>query len=373
MNRKFLLTAALTMGSVLIPMASVTTAHAQNSEKDKALSIYRKGRIQYDLGRWKKAIALFEEAYGIFPDAAYLFNIAQSYRQSDDCKQAAFFYKRFLSIAPGAPNRREVEGYIRDLDETCRLRGQSNLTPPDTSSDPVVKTDPDPDANKPNNTAIKSEPASGGTQIAALSDNTNAAISTSGGDAPAESGKASGPSALVFHAYVGGSLLILDDLVSPTNTPKVSTQLRGNLTLGIGYPVQVGPVLLDLGVNASAINYRWRVDETTSGSVGFATVVANVGARYPIADKVMLRGEVGLGVMAISGLDDANNPFLNGSEIDGTLSSFAARLAIGGEYALTDSLAASVAIVFQGTQAPEGLLVDNLNSAQALVGVRYSL
>ncbi len=368
MNRKFLLTAALTMSSVLIPMASVTTAHAQSGDKDKALSVYRKGRIQYDLGRWQKAIALFEEAYGIFPDAAYLFNIAQSYRQSDDCKQAAFFYKRFLSISPGAPNRREVEGYIQDLDETCRLRGRSNLTQPDTTNDPIIKTKPDvgtgdqPDPNKLNNTVIKSDPVTGGTQVAVVS-----------GDAQPD--KADGPSLLVVHFHIGPSKLSLDDVVTQNigqgNTPQVTSQLRTKVALGLGYPIQAGPLLLDVGILTTFVTVVTSSDDIDP--ILFTTALANVGARYSVADKIMIRGTFGLGPMFVSGLSNPNNPLSRPGKPSAALTVLAARVAIGGEYALTDSLAASIMISMQFAQTHENLIVDNLNSAQSLFGVRYSL
>ncbi len=367
MNRKFLLTAALTMSSVLIPMASVTTAHAQSGDKDKALSVYRKGRIQYDLGRWEKAIALFEEAYGIFPDAAYLFNIAQSYRQSDDCKQAAFFYKRFLSISPGAPNRREVEGYIQDLDEACRLRGGSNLTQPDTTNDPVNKTGPDvgnpdkqnPDPNKPNNTAVTSDPVSG-TQSGVISD-----------DAPPESDKADGPSLLVVHFQIGPSKLALNDAVNENNTPQITSQLRTKMALGLGYPIQAGPLLLDVGILTSFVTIVTSNDDIDP--ILFSTALANVGARYPVADKIMIHGTFGVGPMFVSGLSNPNNPLSRRDKPSAALTVFAARVALGGEYALTDSIGASMMISLQSAQTHENLIVDNLNSAQALFGVRYSL
>ena len=41
---------------------------------------------------------------------AYLYNVAQAYRQGGKCKDAAFFYKRYLSLKPDAPNRADVEG-----------------------------------------------------------------------------------------------------------------------------------------------------------------------------------------------------------------------------------------------------------------------
>src|SRR5262245_36227691 len=49
----------------------------------------------YNLGDFEKAVALFKEAYSDYPESAFLFNIAQTYRQAGDCKQAQVFYKPF--------------------------------------------------------------------------------------------------------------------------------------------------------------------------------------------------------------------------------------------------------------------------------------
>src|SRR5689334_22350859 len=69
-----------------------------NDPRERAKEFYMRGRKNYDLGKFKRAVALFTRAYEEFSDGAFLFNIAQSYRQLDDCKQALFFYKRFLSV-----------------------------------------------------------------------------------------------------------------------------------------------------------------------------------------------------------------------------------------------------------------------------------
>lgn len=378
MNRKIVLAAALMGSSILLPAVSVNVAHAQESNKDKALDAYEKGDRQYNLGRWTAAIALFEQAYSLDPDAAYLFNIAQAYRQADDCKQAAFFYKRYLSINTSAPNRTQVEGYIQDLDEACRNRAQSNLTPPD-NKDPNGK-DPNGGNSGVNNsgtklnngTAIKSDPVSDGTQVAALTGNdpsTTASIET-----PVEA-EDDGPSLLVAHAYLGPSMMNFS-YVDEMRTGDLSA-VRGNITLGVGYPLQLGPVHVDVGALLSASTYKWVSGVGTNevrGTVGLTSTMANFGARYEVIDKLMIRGEFGLGALLITGLDEAQNPFTvrPGSAL---FARFTTRIAIGAEYALTENLAVSVSpLVLRIATAPtEDFTVKAFNSVQSLFGIRYSL
>ncbi len=56
----------------------------------------------------------------------FLFDIGQAYQQLGHFDKALFFYRRYLSTAPGAPNRAEVEARIATLEPTvppeARLR-----------------------------------------------------------------------------------------------------------------------------------------------------------------------------------------------------------------------------------------------------------
>ena len=63
---------------------------------------FQDGETQYNLGNFSAAIEAFKQGFAAEPDpskkAAYLHNIAQSYRQAKDCSQAQFFYKRYLAL-----------------------------------------------------------------------------------------------------------------------------------------------------------------------------------------------------------------------------------------------------------------------------------
>src|SRR5437016_9916281 len=113
---------------------SATLAHADQA---KAKQLYDDGEKAYNLGQFDKAIQLFTNAYEEWPEPAFLFNIAQAYRQAGDCKQALFFYKRFLSLKendtkkPIKPEvKKDVEGRIAEL-EDCVKRDLANK-PPDS-------------------------------------------------------------------------------------------------------------------------------------------------------------------------------------------------------------------------------------------------
>ncbi len=95
----------------------------------EARRLYAEGRKAFDLGEFEKSIVAYKAAYKLKPDAALLFNIAQSYRLANDPTSAAFFYKSFLRNRPDAPNRAEVEERIKQMDEAAR-KGTAPVSPP---------------------------------------------------------------------------------------------------------------------------------------------------------------------------------------------------------------------------------------------------
>lgn len=73
-------------------------------------------------GRHRDAIREFEEAYLADASPNLLFNIAQEYRalavdgEIDDARKGIDYYKRYLAAVPAAPDRREVEAHIVELE-----------------------------------------------------------------------------------------------------------------------------------------------------------------------------------------------------------------------------------------------------------------
>src|SRR5262245_27090019 len=117
---------------------------------------YEEGANQYTLGNFDKAIDSFKQGFQLEPDeskkANYLYNVAQAYRQVHDCKNALFFYKRFLALKandttkPIPPKKRkEVEDFIAELDVCVRQQAQVSERPP-------VNNVP-PDGEKPSKTS----------------------------------------------------------------------------------------------------------------------------------------------------------------------------------------------------------------------------
>ncbi len=356
---------AIPLGAMV---ATTTSAHAQGTGEDKvaAKAAYKKGTTKYNLGEWDAAIKHFTDAFEAYPDASFLFNIAQSHRQAGNCSKGAFFYKRYLAIKPDASNKREVEGFIKDLAAQCRkLEESGNLPPPppppppdkDPPKDPVVDT-----TTKNNSNGSVGD----GTQVADNGPGKDGSISASVGDLGDSFDE--GPKSLLAYASLGSSFLSMGDL---------DTSPQFNFTIGAGYPLKVGKLTIDGGMLISYTAVVWGEDPEPSGTAGFTAVLANVGVGMEVANKIRIRGEFGVGVMVYTGLDVEGNIFVEEDMVaDGALSSAAFRFAIGAEYAITNSLALSVQpIVGNFSPAPTGLKesIDSIRSIQLLVGVGYSM
>lgn len=95
----------------------------------KARELAEQGRAYHDAGEYLKAVAAFKEAYVLAPSPGLLFNIAQSYRLSGDCDDAAWMYRRFLDSNPGQASRALAEQHLSSV-EKCGHGGLLVVTPP---------------------------------------------------------------------------------------------------------------------------------------------------------------------------------------------------------------------------------------------------
>ncbi len=87
----------------LVLLASPADATAQAREHFKA------AQLHYALGEFEDAVKEFREAYRLRQEPAILYNIAQSYRQMRQWREAYFNYQQYLNLKKDAPNREEVE------------------------------------------------------------------------------------------------------------------------------------------------------------------------------------------------------------------------------------------------------------------------
>jgi len=119
-------------GAPLPPPPESTPAEAD------VQALLRRAVALFDAKRFDEAIALFEEAYAIHPEANYLFNIGRVYEEKGDLETALTYYERFVAHPEAAPDaKRMTEARIEEL--------RAKLPPP--SPDPIEPPPPRPRAS----------------------------------------------------------------------------------------------------------------------------------------------------------------------------------------------------------------------------------
>lgn len=113
---------------------------------EKARLLAERGRELHDAGDYAGAIAAYKEAYVLAPRPGLLFNLAQAYRLSGDCDDAAFMYRRFLDSNPVADRRAIAEANLATVSK-CGLAIAPTPPPPTlaiTTPAPVLTRPPKP-------------------------------------------------------------------------------------------------------------------------------------------------------------------------------------------------------------------------------------
>jgi tetratricopeptide (TPR) repeat protein len=82
----------------------------------------RRGVALYKLGRFLEAIDEFEQAYVLFPSDALLYNLGQSHRQLDHCKEALEYYRKFLDGSPESSLAPKVRALVPELEKACAVK-----------------------------------------------------------------------------------------------------------------------------------------------------------------------------------------------------------------------------------------------------------
>jgi tetratricopeptide (TPR) repeat protein len=129
----------MTLPRLLLAMIAVALAAHSAAADDPATRDARRhferGEKLYALTRFSEALDEYQKAFDAKPIPDFLFNIGQCYRNLGDYDSAIFSYRKYLTLAPDAPNRAQVEQLItelqakKDQSDTHRL-GLSPSRPP---------------------------------------------------------------------------------------------------------------------------------------------------------------------------------------------------------------------------------------------------
>jgi hypothetical protein len=342
--------------AALMVALSAAPSAAQSNAKERAKALYQQGKTQFDLGNFDESVKLFKQAYATSPNPAFLFNIAQAYRQMGDCKQALFFYKRYLTVAgDNARDKDLVEGHIKQLSETCKASEEMKDKPPLGAMPP-------------------GEGGTPGEGDAGTGDSDGSEGDTTGDDdddlegvGPAITldGERKEPSLISGVARLGVAFLDFGDL-----------QVSGaqfSLVVGAGYPLNFGKIGISVGGLLTFTPVPWNNGEM-SGNSPLLGLLAHVSARYRAMDKLGAGVDLGVGGLFLGGLSEGNVFMPVGGTSDGMLPMFNLRVGVSAEYLLTDNIAVSVS-PFSFSMSPAHssfrMGIDSLNRIEMVVGVGY--
>ena len=333
---------------------------------------YKEGADQFNLGEYGKAVEAFKQGFTLESDEAkkpaYLYNVAQSYRLAKDCKNALFFYKRFLALkdASGKPPepkvRKDVNTKIAEL-EACVAQEHTVSTAPPTNTTPPSGGD---------KSGGESSNAPGSDRGDARPDK-NVASTSSGSDEDdrsdtGEPKAATRPPRMLSVRFDGGG--------SSVNVGK-TFQVPVQATFAIigGYPIPINnKLLVEAGAALTLTPVPYDV-RTGGGKTALLTsVMANGAATYEVAPKIGVRGDVGIGALFFSNVSESQ--FTNFAMTSGALSMFHLRIAASADYAFTPNIVGTVTpLAFTWSPPKSGLdsSIDNIITFDFMVGIGYRM
>jgi len=118
----------LAIAWVLLVTATAVAQPAPPDPQTRAKELYNQGTKHFNLREYPEAVVAFKEAYRLYSEPLFLFNIAQAYRLSGDCLDAHGFYKTYLRVSPTAPDRAKVEKFIAELEPCATAAAASTAT-----------------------------------------------------------------------------------------------------------------------------------------------------------------------------------------------------------------------------------------------------
>jgi hypothetical protein len=352
---------------------------------------YKEGENQYNLGNFDKAVDAFKQGFSLETNeskkAAYLFNVAQSYRQANDCKNAQFFYKRFLSLKDNdtvkplsAKTRKDVEERIAELDVCVQQAASISRKPPNNNIPPDGEGDKSPSTDGTDGS--HKEPRKEPRKTPRKSPRKGVAASKHSGDDEDEDDDDDDRRVRRSARFVGPHVISLRGAVGGTkvNAGSIKVPVQATFALVAGYPISIDRQLtIDVGGAATLTPVPYQTAAMAGMPAADKTalltaVMANAGATYEVIPKLGVRLDVGLGVLVFSSVSESQ--FTDYAPTSGALTMFHLRAAVSADYAITPNLLLT-ATPFAFTFSPpkEGLIkdIDSITSIDFMLGVGYRM
>lgn len=346
---------------------------------------YKEGENQYNLGNFDKAVDAFKQGFSLETSdskkAAYLYNVAQSYRQANDCKNALFFYKRFLSLKDNdtvkplsAKTRKDVEDRITELEACVQQATSISKKPPNNNLRPDGDGgDKTPgDGHKPPD-RVDPPAKDPGRKDPGRKD---VAVGPGGDGDPEDTGAEPKPGAarprLLSARFIGGGTKV--------SAGAVEVPVQATFGLIGGYPIPLNPqLMIEVGgaLTLTPVPYQKPpvagMAPATDNALMVA-VMANAGATYDVAPKIGLRGDLGLGALFFSNVSESQ--FTDSAPATGALTMFHLRVGASAEFAVTPNLIVTApSLAFSYSPPKDGLAksITAITTIDFMVGIGYRM
>ncbi|HLK91083.1 MAG TPA: tetratricopeptide repeat protein, partial [Polyangia bacterium] len=128
--------------SLVIALGTCSGAAAATRDSD-AKQVYEQAMAAFGLGHYAEAAQKYEQAFSLRPDAALLYNAAQSYRLAGNKPRALELYRNCVRLFPSFANADEARGHIATLTrEIAEAEKTKAASPPPVVSPPPVASAP---------------------------------------------------------------------------------------------------------------------------------------------------------------------------------------------------------------------------------------
>jgi hypothetical protein len=323
----FLIRAVLAAIALAV-MAPPALAETLQERQERARQLYQQGQEHAQAGNYQAAIEVWLEAYEAQPIPLILFNVAQAYRQMEDCPSALYFYQRYLIDEPESQFSDVAAEHVGNLSRRCRAK-----SPWEGQDDGDDGGDGDGDGD--------GDSGDGGGAIEPVV------------PGPTQPTAPMAPQLLVAFVEGGPGFMSMGDLEVP---------VLFSIRAGVAYPLDLGAVELQAGATTTFTPVPYTHDGASRTAL-LTGILANAAARLPISPGLFARGELGLGAQVFSGITGANNVFMHPQRsTTGALSMFLIRTQLGAEYEITPNLVVSASPVVLSLSPPHSALRDDLGA-----------
>lgn len=109
--------------------------------KARAQMLFEKGVTAYREARFYDAVDIFLETNRLYPDPKLSYNVGKSFEGMGNQPGALRYYREYLRRLPDAPDAKEIEAHVHQLEQALSQKGLQQLTVISLPDGAIVKLD----------------------------------------------------------------------------------------------------------------------------------------------------------------------------------------------------------------------------------------